>query len=806
MPASAVPQCMTTRPKNATQHPGHILTGGENRIKRRTKAQKAADDRHEEEEKEASQAAIQETHKCVAAFQKQMQTDQAAARADAPKPSRPHPHPVKKAAKAPETTDLTTAANKAVGAKASANIEHPGSEEDEELEAQMPGGRTKKKGKRTVIPVKTPVRDAIDVAGALIASESTQARDDDKSSDPDVSPPAPKKFGLAGRIPNWMSSIPIGGSKPSSNLKHRSSGAPSTISSTTPSSKLTRGSTVSSGGALLTPIHTSDVGPNNMSDLFTTLFADDELTDSAERSQALARMSKSKAAQGVKISQKDSIPQMNLAHRNAHPTPKQLNRIESDVAADDSAFNIMDDDLETNAKTAPVVTSLVDYDSNTDRESDLEPPPSEQVPKGYYDAGLRPPHLAPSYLSRSTGVKRKLVDAEDALTEDDLIEDELLEDDLFEDNLMITDDFVIEDGLMLTDVIEDDDLMITDQQVEEDSPSSDIEFVGHIEPVVKTEYKPVSLRLTSTTSVGIKRNAPTAKWLKSSRSVSGIPSTVKLEAGPTNALEVTVEILPRSLYRIKHLPGGPRAVARWSSIFIPTLISTIGDQDEVWGRIELEALFHATLQDTWDVVYEDIPHTITNDGPVMAIALQWLSEWRNGIGSTAVTVFTNFMSLQDDVKTDEDHKGFAESLLVDLAFLFSYSTHAPLGALLTAIAKEHMRKALSVFVLQQHMERAICLIASETLVSELEVNSKGKAIKVPHSMNKSSGKISGSRRAFSDTNFSEMTRCYMKSINRLQDSVLQDIWGQAKEIALKRRGAPSAVLDEHSEDKRALIF
>ncbi|KIK38768.1 hypothetical protein CY34DRAFT_39678, partial [Suillus luteus UH-Slu-Lm8-n1] len=85
-----------TRPKNATQHPGHILTGGENRIKRRTKAQKAADNRREEEEKEASQAAIQETHKRIAAFQKQMQTDQAAACADAPKPSRPRPCPVKK--------------------------------------------------------------------------------------------------------------------------------------------------------------------------------------------------------------------------------------------------------------------------------------------------------------------------------------------------------------------------------------------------------------------------------------------------------------------------------------------------------------------------------------------------------------------------------------------------------------------------------------------------------------------------------------------------------------------------------------
>ncbi|KAG1882713.1 hypothetical protein F4604DRAFT_1921311 [Suillus subluteus] len=297
---------------------------------------------------------------------------------------------------------------------------------------------------------------------------------------------------------------------------------------------------------------------------------------------------------------------------------------------------------------------------------------------------------------------------------------------------MITDDFVIKDDLMLMDMIKDD-IMITDQLVKEDSPSSKIKIVGHIEPVVKTKYKPVSLWLTSTvTGIGIKCNAPTAKQLKSSRSVSSIPSTVTPKAGPTNPLEVTVEILPRSSYRIKHLPGGPRAVARWSSIFIPTLISTIGDQDEVWGRIKLEAMFHATIQDTWNVVYEDIPHTVMNDGPVMAIALQQLSEWCNGIGSTAVTVFTNFMSLQDDVKTDEDCKGFAESLLIKLAFLYGNITEDG----------QFERPFQSDLIVQ--MEHAIRLIASETLVSELEVNSKGKAIKVPHSLNKSSGKISGS--------------------------------------------------------------
>jgi hypothetical protein len=144
------------------------------------------DDQCEKEEKEASETAIQEGHKCIAAFQKQMQANQATVCTNAPKPTHPHPRPVKKGAKALETSNLTMAAEKAVGAKgkggraaASANVEHPASEYDEELEVQMLEA-CKKKGKRTVIPVKTPVRDAINVAGALI-DKSMQAHDDESS-------------------------------------------------------------------------------------------------------------------------------------------------------------------------------------------------------------------------------------------------------------------------------------------------------------------------------------------------------------------------------------------------------------------------------------------------------------------------------------------------------------------------------------------------------------------------------------------------------------------------------------------------
>ncbi|KAG1730972.1 uncharacterized protein EDB91DRAFT_1059049 [Suillus paluster] len=89
------------------------------------------------------------------------------------------------------------------------------------------------------------------------------------------------------------------------------------------------------------------------------------------------------------------------------------------------------------------------------------------------------------------------------------------------------------------------------------------------------------------------------------------------------------------------------------------------------------------------------------------------------------------------------------------------------------------------------MECALTIIGRDkTLISELEVNSKGNAVKVPHSMNKASGKISNSRKAFSDTNFSVATRGYMKPINCLDESILQDVWGRMNEIAARRCGVP----------------
>lgn len=117
--------------------------------------------------------------------------------------------------------------------------------------------------------------------------------------DHDSSAPGLENFGVAARrIPSWISKIPADCSKSPSNLKIRPFPLPSDFSGITSSSKLTRGSTISSGGALLTPINTiTNSGADNVADRFTTLFTDDDLVESVERSQALTRMSKPKAAQ-----------------------------------------------------------------------------------------------------------------------------------------------------------------------------------------------------------------------------------------------------------------------------------------------------------------------------------------------------------------------------------------------------------------------------------------------------------------------------------------------------------------------------
>ncbi|KAG2081174.1 hypothetical protein BD769DRAFT_1399263 [Suillus cothurnatus] len=300
--------------------------------------------------------AIQEGHKCIAAFQKQMQANQATVCTDAPKPTHPHPRPVKKGAKALETSNLTTAAEKAVGAKgkggraaASANVEHPASEDDEELEVQMPEA-CKKKGKRTVILVKTPVRDAINVAH------------DDESSDA------------------------IDG-------------------------------------------NSSMQAPKNTVWSIASQFGGREFPSRALSSPHLyVKIKGCSGRQNFSQGPREFSTSMNLAHRNAKVALKQLNPIEPDVTAET-----------TKAKTTPQMASLVDYGSDTDRESDLDLLLLHRFPKGIMM--ISDPHVSLELTHTALPVSStNLQMSRMALTDDSLIEDDLM----IKDNLIIEDNLVDE--------------------------------------------------------------------------------------------------------------------------------------------------------------------------------------------------------------------------------------------------------------------------------------------------------------------------------------------------------------------------
>ncbi|KAG1793317.1 uncharacterized protein HD556DRAFT_1308746 [Suillus plorans] len=590
---------MATRTKNATQHPGHILTGGD-QAKKRTKKDIAADKQREKRQR------------------RQMWTDQAAARADAPKLSCPHPRPraIKKAVKTTDTSTTTDAqagagltTGKASGAKgkgdghggksaAGANIEHPASDEELEVPASR-RGKTNAKGKKKAL--KTPVRDIIEGAGII---ESTMPRDveNHQKSDGDVSL-APEKYQLAGRISGW-------GSKPIPKKKPSTAALPSEYSR-----PITKGSTNISSSANasappLTPISTPDAGGDSAI-RFSTLFEDNSDDEVNERSAALSRHVKN-----------TEDPMVNIDEDNETDLDKGDG---ADLIEDDGAYSTKDDGADfieddgtdfVKARPSMQPFPLVNYDS----DSDLESSPSAQVlPVADYDSDINFPPFAQPPSSRTPpyycaeSLKRKLTD-------------ELL--------------FL----------------------------SSDVEIVERpddLTAVVKKELQPAPVQLTSATGVAVTHKAPAAKRLKSSTAKTASHANTK----PSQATESTMVVLAHSNYRMKHLPEGCQVSGKWSGKVIPTLIHCIGSQDEVWTL--KDDLLCTTLQSIWDVVYKgSITHTVTPDGPVIAVALQQLSEWQNSLSSTALVVLANFLSSQKDLKTDEDRKNISIKLLHKLAFLF----------------------------------------------------------------------------------------------------------------------------------------
>ncbi|KAH7917156.1 hypothetical protein BV22DRAFT_1135644 [Leucogyrophana mollusca] len=246
----AQPQRMTTRAKNAHQHPG--LVDKEPVAKRRTKAEMEADRKAKEAATQAKEVATQAkadtmavVHKRIAELEGQLAVKQANEQVDAPKPRQPQPHPKK----APGT--------KAVGGEDTARgsgKKGKGGEGDE----TKPTGSASNIGnvpasKDVVAPapvkgkkvMKTSVRDAISAVNTpatAISDNNGMPRDGNGN----LTQTTSAKFDLSGRVKDWASVVSATGLKP--NSKHSrtpsSTSLPSALSAV--SSTLSKGTTTSS--------------------------------------------------------------------------------------------------------------------------------------------------------------------------------------------------------------------------------------------------------------------------------------------------------------------------------------------------------------------------------------------------------------------------------------------------------------------------------------------------------------------------------------------------------------------------------
>ncbi|KAG2116423.1 uncharacterized protein F5147DRAFT_568182 [Suillus discolor] len=178
----------------------------------------------------------------------------------------------------------------------------------------------------------------------------------------------------------------------------------------------------------------------------------------------------------------------------------------------------------------------------------------------------------------------------------------------------------------------------------------------------------------------------------------------------------------------------------------------------------------------------------TLKAPPAKRTLQRLSEWHNTFSNVALAILANFMTSQDDLKTDEDRQAFALALLENSS---------------TCFLPFHMAN-LSYPVFQ--MERAIRLFVNgHMLLGDIDTAGNGRGNKTPLDVNPSTGNQSSVPLAFSEVNWGAHMRAYMASIKRLPDSVLIRNLELAQSLAMKRRGAQMDV-DEESGDERALIF
>ncbi|KAF9234885.1 hypothetical protein BU15DRAFT_65319 [Melanogaster broomeanus] len=328
--------------------------------------------------------------------------------------------------------------------------------------------------------------------------------------------------------------------------------------------------------------------------------------------------------------------------------------------------------------------------------------------------------------------------------------------------------------------------------------------------VKPTPKKGKGHRTTASTSVGVTVNTHLS-WQKKIKLEEPIPTIAAHPPGSSvddsasvstsnpQALDnvrrgadgyIIETIKKRCDYSNKDLPVA--SDHRWSRGVIATVTLWCGIQDNVWSIPEDKLT--AALQVIIDVVYPGLKYRVTPAGSVFGVAIQRISEWHGGFGSTALAMMVDFFSRFDD---NVDIRTAAVALHKDYRFLQEDPDEPSAdrcyrsGFLLELIASMHLSNIVGfvdilgwdtqkvsrgegqegvIAIAAAALERAVQFIMDGTIDIEqilqamAETSDPKPKIKLPKVLNKATGRETSAPYQFSASNWGGNTAGYKDSI------------------------------------------
>ncbi|KAG1883444.1 hypothetical protein F4604DRAFT_1677762 [Suillus subluteus] len=806
MPPAAGVTARRTRASNANAHPGHVVLNATR--KRRTKAQKAADDKVLAEELKAKEAAALEGIQRLANIQAEMEQVQAAAAVKKPKAVRPRPRPV--AAKkmvASQVNKVPAAAESGAedeveGNERQGQLTSDSDKDDMSVDEPQPQPEIVTKQK----PGKKSLKDAVDAR--LKSMKADQFASVDLADRKGNSLPSAVKSSVGGRIKAWASDIPSPPSCPSEGRSQLHSNSHASVPPSTIFSR-SQATTAASDATSLRSQAISQKGPDVQSavsaDDLVGGFGDEEGDDMYEREAAVQI-----TGQPVKI---------------GDITDSESEDVEP------GSKSMLNPRLASNSELPPPSSQLRMLEAArrlAAEKSNGAPPPSTQ-------------HRKPQAIRVASGTKRKLA-VESSVEIVESLHDQ-------DDSSVLSDVEIVDDSTMLVDEpqgMQDTPLtkaqalrttssttvMTTDARV---PPAKKVRIEPKVKPEPESKVKPEP-KVKPKSKVKLEPKVKTEEMDMSDTALDSDGTWVEA----TKA---------RSAYRNTDLPPACQD-GHWPKVFLPTIYLWAGSQPNLWNISDdalLEAIKHA-----FAVVYPEVEYSPTLQGSVFGVTNQRLSEWRSNFGSTAIAIIIDFMARNDDTSPGE----LAEYLLLDYGFLYedpdvidktktfqsafmlqlvatghlhATTGHADVPALNTdalvvngigsvigicAAAASHFFFLLLLednANLLVQLERALRLI-NDNVINVEDVLAAPPAqrklmLKTPKALNKATGKETSTVYAFSVSNWGSATNSFSKSARLKGKNLTKDITSMARKLLKRSKSGLEDFLSNDFEelDERAMV-